>query len=228
MHTVAAQLLPVLAAEKSHTPFYIAGGVLVAWALFVSLGLGLRSDFPKNQQGQRAVMGISAVLVAIALVMAVASSGGSRDKTAEAAQPQTTTSAPAETAPSEAPPANETSTGATGEEAKTGGGGTAAPSEAPAAGETTLKLAAASGAELAYSTKSLSAKAGKVTINFTNGSPIEHDVVIAQGSRVLGQTPVFTGGTKALSLTLAKGTYTFYCSVPGHRQAGMEGTLTVS
>ena len=35
------------------------------------------------------------------------------------------------------------------------------------------------------------------------------------------------GGTKTLTMTLAPGTYTYYCSVPGHRQAGMQGTLTV-
>ena len=45
--------------------------------------------------------------------------------------------------------------------------------------------------------------------------------------KVLGATPPFSGGTKTLSLNLPAGTYTFYCSVPGHEQAGMKGTLTV-
>ncbi len=61
-----------------------------------------------------------------------------------------------------------------------------------------------------------------------NMSPVEHNVTIAEGSKVLGSTPTFVGGTKTVTVTLKPGTYTFYCSVPGHRQAGMEGTLKVS
>ena len=61
-----------------------------------------------------------------------------------------------------------------------------------------------------------------------NMSPVEHDVAIAEGSKVLGQTPTFVGGSKTLTLKLKPGTYTFYCTVPGHRQAGMEGKLTVA
>jgi len=67
-----------------------------------------------------------------------------------------------------------------------------------------------------------------VTINFTNASPLEHNVTIAEGSKVLGATPTFIGGSRTLTLTLKPGTYTFYCSVPGHRQSGMEGTLSVT
>lgn len=77
MHVLLTQLTPVLAAAKSRTPFYIAGGVLVAWALFLSLGIGLRRpDFPSNLRSQRAISLVSAVLVVITLTMAVATSGG--------------------------------------------------------------------------------------------------------------------------------------------------------
>ena len=44
---------------------------------------------------------------------------------------------------------------------------------------------------------------------------------------MVGATPTFQGATKTLSVKLKPGTYTFYCSVPGHRQGGMQGTLTV-
>jgi plastocyanin len=107
--------------------------------------------------------------------------------------------------------------------------GSPAPSSSPAAGpSTSLKLAANPGGDLDYNTKQLAAKAGRVTITMANMSPIEHNVTVARGSTVLGATPTFQGGSKSLTLNLKPGTYSFYCSVPGHRAAGMEGTLTVT
>jgi plastocyanin len=222
VHNLALQIAPVLAAEKSKVPFYIAGGVLVAWALFVSLGIGARkADFPSSLGQQRAVMAVTAVLVIFAVSMAVATSGGD-SKAKEAAAPTTETTSTAAT-PTEAPaPSTQTSTQPT---ATTG---TPPPPSSPAAAVTKLALAAEPGGQLAYNTTKLTAKAGKVTITMANASPVEHNVTIAQGSKVLGATPSFVGGSKTVTVTLKPGTYSFYCSVPGHRQAGMEGTLTVS
>jgi plastocyanin len=97
-----------------------------------------------------------------------------------------------------------------------------------ASGGSTLALAANPEGNLKFESSTLSAKAGKVTINFTNQASLEHNVTVASPSgSVLGATPTFQGGSKTLAVTLAAGTYKFYCSVPGHRQAGMEGTLVV-
>ncbi len=77
MHAAIVQLAPVLGAAKSKVPFYVAGGVLVAWALLVSIGLGMRQrDFPRTATAERLVMAVSAVLVVAAVSMAVATSGG--------------------------------------------------------------------------------------------------------------------------------------------------------
>ena len=206
MHTAALHLTPILGAEKSRVPFYIAGGLLVAWALIVSLGVGLRRpDFPGNLAGQRAVMAISAVLVLAAVATAVITSGTPAKAGAESA------TTPSATTPSA------TTTSATTPSATT-----------PATPARPLKLAANPGGLLSYDTKQLSAKAGTVTITFTNVAPLEHNLTIAQGSTVLGATPTFVGGSRTLTLSLKAGSYTFYCTVPGHRQAGMEGTLSVS
>jgi len=92
-----------------------------------------------------------------------------------------------------------------------------------------LSIAADPSGALKFTKSTLTARAGTVTISFTNSSPLAHNLTVQQGTNgpVLGATPTFMGGTKTLKLTLKAGTYTYYCSVPGHRAAGMQGTLTV-
>ncbi|MGD1057847.1 MAG: plastocyanin/azurin family copper-binding protein [Solirubrobacteraceae bacterium] len=224
MHTIALQLAPVLAAEKSKVPFYIAGGILVAWALTLSLGIGLRKpDFPSSLAGQRAVMGISLVLVVAAVSTAVVTSSVPAKGSTTPTQTQQLPPVPVASAPVAAG-----SSSASSEPTATTG--TPAPASSPAAGKasSSLALAADPAGALAYNTKQLSAKAGTVTITMTNMSPVEHNVTVAEGTKVLGATPTFKGGSMKLTLKLKPGKYVFYCSVPGHRQAGMEGTLNVS
>jgi plastocyanin len=232
VHT-ALQLAPLLAAEKSKLPFYIAGGALVAWALILSMAIGMRRpSFPATIGQQRAIVAVSAVLVLAAVASAVATSGGSAGGgEAKAAAPAATTESTASSPPtteSTTTPTRTQSTPSTATKPKATTG-TPAPPSSPAAGAATkLALAADPGGQLAFDAKTLKAKAGTVSIVLTNASPVEHDVTIAKGSKVLGNTPTFVGGSKTVTLKLQPGTYTFYCSVPGHKQAGMEGTLTVA
>ncbi|MGI8411523.1 MAG: hypothetical protein ACR2LV_02425 [Solirubrobacteraceae bacterium] len=59
------------AAEPSKVPFFIAGGLLVLWALTLA-AVGLtRPSFPYSQRGGRGVMLISVMLAALAIAMAV-------------------------------------------------------------------------------------------------------------------------------------------------------------
>ena len=102
MHAAVLQLAPILGAEKSKVPFYIAGGLLVAWALTLSLLIGMRKTrhFPGGSKSQqRGVIAVTAVLVLAAVSTAVITSGGSTKTAATAA---TVTPSPAAESP---PPA---------------------------------------------------------------------------------------------------------------------------
>jgi plastocyanin len=80
---------------------------------------------------------------------------------------------------------------------------------------------------LAFLYTKANATAGQVTLVMPNKSPITHDISI-QGNGVNQRGPqVGNGGTSKVTANLKPGTYTFYCSVPGHEAGGMKGTLTV-
>ena len=92
-----------------------------------------------------------------------------------------------------------------------------------------LKISADSGGQLRFNTSKLMAKPGKVTIVMDNpaSAGMDHGISI-EGNGVDQDGPIVAAGkTSTVTATLKKGTYTFYCPVPGHKQAGMEGTLTV-
>jgi plastocyanin len=112
------------------------------------------------------------------------------------------------------------------EAATTGGGATTAGGGGGGGGET-LQLAADPSGALKFDKTSLEATAGSVTIDFTNDSSLPHDVKL-QGPGVDGEgTDTITGSSTSVTLDLQPGEYTFYCSVDGHRAAGMEGKLVV-
>jgi uncharacterized cupredoxin-like copper-binding protein len=154
---------------------------------------------------------ISAALMASFTALALAACGGSSSSSSSSSSSATSSSAPASS--------SATSTSAPASSAAGGGGGSSS-----------ISQAADPSGQLKFTQSSLTAKAGSVKINFTNDASLPHNLTIQQGTSgpVVGATPTFTGGKKTLVVKLKPGTYTFYCSVPGHRQAGMQGTLTVS
>ena len=138
------------------------------------------------------------IVVCVLAVFGLAACGGDDNKD--------TTTEPAATEPAT------TETTTTGEGAAGAGG--------------TVEQAADPDGALEFVKSSLSAPTGKVTFDFTNESSTPHDFVVEKDGEGIAKTEVITESTDTADGTLEAGEYTFFCSVPGHRQAGMEGTLT--
>jgi plastocyanin len=112
----------------------------------------------------------------------------------------------------------ETAAAETTTEETTGGGG----------GGATVDISSPSGSDLAYDQTDLTTTAGSVTVNYNNPQSLSHDVVIEdETGQELGKTELISAGETSTTVDLQPGTYTFFCDVPGHREGGMEGTLTV-
>jgi len=91
-----------------------------------------------------------------------------------------------------------------------------------------LEIDADPNGQLAYVVSSATAPAGALEIDSRNASGTPHDIALEEGGRLLDKGEVVSnGGVSSVSVDLRPGSYTFYCSVPGHREGGMEGTLTV-
>jgi plastocyanin len=117
-----------------------------------------------------------------------------------------------------------TSAETTESQAETGSG----QAEGGSAGSAAALDIEAASSGLAYASDTASAKAGKVTLDFTNPQPLTHDVAIEDSSgKTIGKTELIAEGSDSATVNLKPGEYTYYCTVPGHREAGMEGTLTV-
>ena len=93
-----------------------------------------------------------------------------------------------------------------------------------------LEIDADPNGQLAYVVAKATATPGALEIDSKNASSTPHDIALQQGTdgAVLGQgETVSNGGVSKLTADLKPGSYTFFCTLPGHRQAGMQGTLTV-
>lgn len=108
--------------------------------------------------------------------------------------------------------------------------GESTPASTPASGggsaSGALQLAAPADGSLKFDKTTLTAKAGKVTIDLDNPSSTPHAIAV-EGNGVEQKSDQVTQSKTSVTADLKPGTYTFYCPVPGHEQAGMKGTLTV-
>jgi plastocyanin len=202
---------------SNETLFFLCGGVLAVSAVTLTfLGLKLK-NFPGR--AMPIVIVWFALFVGATTTFAVLHA---QDEEAAEASELEHAGEEIEKAQNDEPESGqEEAKGATGgsDEGKESSGGAGASS-------TTLKLSADASA-LAFDATELTAKPGKVTIDFTNPSPIPHNVVIEEAGKELAGFEPIAEGEEAVSADLDPGSYTFLCTVPGHAEAGMEGTLVV-
>ena len=113
--------------------------------------------------------------------------------------------------------------------AQTGGGGGGGGGGGKVAGaHTSLTVKADPSGQLSWTPTELTAKPGQVAITLDNPAPIQHDISLHGNGVDVKSDLVSNGGTGTVIVANIKpGTYEYFCTVPGHKEAGMDGTLTV-
>jgi plastocyanin len=95
-------------------------------------------------------------------------------------------------------------------------------------GGSTIDFEANPEGQLMFTAMTATGKAGDDTIDFKNPSSTPHNVAIENSAgKKIAETETIAESETSTKVELEPGTYTFFCSIPGHREAGMEGTLTV-
>ncbi len=194
---------------SNETLFFVCGIALAVSAVVVSF-IGLRVKSFPGKAGPLVVLVFAALIGATTTFAVLHAKDEDKAKAAELSradeEAEKEESQPVEEESKEAPAAKP-------EAAAKGPGGT-------------LQLAASESA-LAFDKTSLTSKPGKVTIDFDNPSALEHNVAIEQNGKEIAISETLAKGKTSVSADLAPGTYTYLCTIPGHAEAGMEGTLTV-
>ncbi len=206
------------------TAFYVLGSCLALLAIVLT-AIGLRSS---DAFSSRLVVRIGLLLFAV-LVLATAtfavrySRDEQNDRRAELAAEKEKEGSTPVSAGGEVPTPGAGQPGGTSGKSQPPGAGEAPAAKGPGG---TVKLTA-DPTQIAFQQATASSKPGTVTIDFDNPAQISHDVVIEQDGKDIVKTELITQSKTSVSADLAPGQYVYYCDVPGHREAGMEGTLTV-
>jgi plastocyanin len=199
--------------------FFVLGIILVLAAVGLAfLGIRGADSFPPGRGVLVGVTTLFAVLVGATMAFAIVKANDEQDKrNKELAEEEHAAQGNNEAAPPATPG---------GQPQANSGGNQQAPQQT--AGET-LDVSSPADGGLVFDPDGLTAKPGNVTIDYDNPSPVPHSIAVATANgNVLGEVQPFTNGKQAVQLNnLPPGKYVFYCTVPGHREAGMEGNLTV-
>jgi uncharacterized cupredoxin-like copper-binding protein len=207
----------LLAALSTGNKIGLVGAAFVGFALASAFLLpSFRPDFP-GRRGLPAFLTLTAALF-VGMMFAVfffgrepseghAAEGANATEPSPPPPPPPATSAPATTQRTTTAPSTTT---------------TAAPA-------TPKKSVSVSESEWKVALPSTTLAAGKYSFDVKNDGHIPHDLTI-NGPGVSNQkTPLINAGKSAkLTVELKSGSYDFYCSVPGHKQAGMDVKVTVS
>lgn len=204
--------------------FYYAGGALVVVALvFAAIGIRRHDNFPPNRAVMLAVTGVFLVFVVASAATAVVLAREEQDERRhELAEEEARAAAEAE---AEQPPGEDESQpappGPAQENVDTG--------VPPGRGaQTELDVTSPEDGGLTFEPDGLEAPAGSITLLYTNPSPVPHSIAIEADGDALDESETVTDAETEVSAELAPGEFVFYCTVPGHRESGMEGTLTVT
>jgi plastocyanin len=204
--------------------FYVFGILLVIGALVLSyFGIRGAGSFPANRGILVGVTGLFAAIVVVTLAFAVDLSREEQaHRDAELAHEE-------EQAAQEAEATGEAQPTTPGGQPQAVGGGPATTTQ-PSTPSETLDVDSPEDGGLVFEPAGLEAQPGSLTITYANPSQVPHSLALATANgNVLGETSVFTASEESVDVPdLAPGKYVFYCTVPGHREGGMEGDLTVT
>jgi plastocyanin len=204
--------------------FFFVGGALVLAAVVLSaIGIRNHDTFPPNRGIMAIALAAFVVLVvgatSTAVVNAREEQDNRRDKqaeeTAQAAEADASeqTSAPNGAKPQPPGPAQEDAGAGT----PPGGGS-----------ETQLDVTSPEDGSLVFDPTVLAARPGSITITYANPSQVPHSIAIESDGNAIAQSDPITDDEASVSAELSPGSYIYYCTVPGHREAGMQGTLTIA
>jgi plastocyanin len=214
--------------------FFVLGIILVLAAVALAfVGIRGADSFPPGRGVLVGVIVLFAALVGTTMAFAIVKSKDEQDKRNEelAKEEQlpenTDQNAPPASTPGGQPQASSGGNQQTPTTGTTAGG---TQTQSSTGGAQTLDVSSPADGGLVYEPNGLTAKPGNVTITYDNPSPVPHSIAVATANgNVLGQVPPFTDGKQSVDLAnVAPGKYVFYCTVPGHREAGMQGDLTVT
>ena len=188
--------------------FYVLGGILVLSALAIAfVGIRGADSFPPSRGVLAGVIAVFALIVGTTMAFAIDLSEEEQShREHELAMEEQEAQAEAQTEGEAATPRQP--------------GGQPQASEA-----TTLAVTSPEDGSLVFDPDGLETQPGGIAITYANPSPVPHSLAVeSDDGTLLGETSVFANSEESVALPdLGPGEYIYFCTVPGHREAGMEG-----